>query len=302
MTGRDVMQAAAEPYLDSKVLATLRRFLEAFPELKRTMGPIARFTLVLDANVAVGDLIHRYKNPHLKQTALEEAVKSSAIKLCAPTWLDREMVESAIPQVSSKRRIPEATLQGLWAAYRAIVIWDDFYAELPDGQAPDSDEKDVPYVALQQSLQAAAILSRDKDIDRLGGKRIDIEFVLYVRSYARAASYAVGIRVGGTFTATLSIALLVQLVRGLGTLVTRLPDWAKVVLLLGAVFVAVHPATRNRIFGYLQSLGGELAALWPEIERLMDLVAEKDKEASLALEEAERLLVGQPDEGRKAIL
>ncbi|HBO42344.1 MAG TPA: hypothetical protein DD670_00065, partial [Planctomycetaceae bacterium] len=173
MTGGDVMQASAEPYLDSEILATLRLFLQAFPELERMLGPPAQFTLVLDANVAVSDLIRKHRNPQLKQTALEEAVKSSAIRVCAPTWLDQEMVESTIPQVSSKRRIPQATLRELWTAYKAMIIWDDSYAESGSDTASNGDETDVPYVALLESLQAAAILSRDKDIDRLGGKRID---------------------------------------------------------------------------------------------------------------------------------
>lgn len=279
-----------DPYLDSKVLASLRVFLELYPELEKLTGKIAQYKIVIDANAAISDLLHKHKNPHLKQTAIEEAAKSSAVELHAPIWLDTEMVESAIPQVSKRKKIPEPELLKLWAAYKKQIIWDHTLTAPEDNEFCKGDAKDVPYVALQQSIAASAILSQDTDIDELGGKRATLEFVLSVRSYARAASYSVGIRVGGTFITTVSIALFIETLKGLGSLLSKLPDWLKIALLILAVVVIVHPEYRERLVRFFKNMGGQLADFWPEIEKLIELDSEKQLEADAALGETERLL------------
>ena len=277
-------------YLDSKVLASLRIFLELYPELEKLTGKIAQYKIVIDANAAISDLLHKHRNPHLKQTAIEEAAKSSAVELHAPTWLNTEMVESAIPQVSKRKKIPEPELLELWTAYKEQIIWDDTFSAPEAPEHGKGDSKDVPYVALQQSIAAAAILSQDTDIDELGGKRATLEFVLSVRSYARAASYTVAIRVGGTFITTVSIALMIGIVKGLGSLIAKLPDWLKIALLVLAVVAIVHPEYRERLVRFLKNMGGQLADFWPEIEKLIELDSAKQLEAEAALGETERLI------------
>ncbi len=279
-----------DPYPDSKTLAELRAFVGLYPALEKATGPIAQFKIVIDANMAISDLLYKHKHPHISQTAIEEVAKSSAVELHAPVWLNEEMVGSTIPQVSRRKGIPEPALHALWAEYKKQIVWDDQFAVPEDEESCSGDSKDVPYVALQESLSAVAILSRDKDIDELGGKRVDLEFVLSVRSYARAATCSVGIRVGGTLVTTVSIAALVAIVRGIESLISRLPDWLKIALFALAVFVAVHPEYRERAIGYLKSLGRHAADLWPEIERLIDLASEKQLEAENALGKTEQLL------------
>lgn len=279
-----------EAYLDSEILASLRVFVGLCPSLAQVAGPIAQYKIVLDANIAVGDLLHKYKNPHIRQTALEETVKSSAIELHAPSWLDREMTGSAIPQVARRKGIPEAALHTLWLEYREQIIWDDTLS-VPetDGSRP-GDPKDVPYVALQRTIAAAAVLSRDKDIEALGGKRVTLEFVFAVQSYARAASYAVGIRVGGVFVTWVSVSALGQIAKMIGAAIARLPPAAKIALVAGLIFVAVHPQSRERILESLKALGETLADAWPAILGVIEATTQKQMEAQAALENTERLL------------
>jgi hypothetical protein len=101
---------SGESYLDSEILAGLRKFAELYPAIRQVVGTIAQFKVVLDANMAVAELNHKLKKPQLRQTALEEAVKASAVELHAPLWLDREMTSSTIPQFAAKRGIPEQEL------------------------------------------------------------------------------------------------------------------------------------------------------------------------------------------------
>lgn len=279
-----------EAYLDSKVLASLRVFLELYPELEKLTGKIAQYKIIIDANAAISDLLHKHRNPDLKQTAIEEAAKSSAVELHAPTWLDTEMVESAIPQVSKRKKIPEPELLELWATYKEQIIWDDTFSTPETPEHGKGDAKDMPYVALQERIAAAAILSQDTDIDELGGKRATLEFVLSVRSYARAASYSVGIRVGGTFITTVSITLFIETIKGLASLLSKLPDWLKITLIAVAVLAIIHPDFRERLVGLMKKLGGAVIDFWPEIEKFIELASEKQMEADAALGETERLL------------
>ena len=86
-----------DPYIDSASLSDLRGLLHIYPQLQQIAGAIAEFRVVLDANLAVRDLLHKHNNPHIEQTALEECIKSSVMQVCAPAWLDQEMTKSAIP-------------------------------------------------------------------------------------------------------------------------------------------------------------------------------------------------------------
>ena len=282
--------ALDERYVDSEILATLRVFVGLYPALRQVAGPIAQFKIILDANMAVADLIHKYRHPHLRQTAIEETIKSSAIELHAPSWLDTEMIGSAIPQVAESKGIPEAALLALWTEYKKQIIWSDMPVVTESDEAAVCDPKDIPYVALQQSIAAVGILSRDRDIDDLGGNRVTLEFVLSVRSYARAASYAVGIRVGGVFITTVSLGLLGQIAKAIGSSISRLPPPVKVALIAGAVFVAVHPKSRQRILEFLHSSGTQLADAWPGIVALIEMASQKQAEAQEALSKTQQLL------------
>jgi predicted nucleic acid-binding protein len=271
-------------------LANLRKFIDLHPEIQQLVGTIARYKIVLDANIAVADLAHKYKNPHIRRTAIEEAIQSSAMVLHAPFWLDEEMIRSAIPQFAARGAIPELELQALWIEYKKQIIWTDVPVVPESIEAIGGDPKDIPYVALQRTISAQAILSRDKDIDALGGNRVDLEFVLSLRSYARAASYSVGIRVGGVVVAIVSLELLAQLMKMIGSTISELPPAIKVALVAGVVFVAAHPQSRGRVVELLRGLGKSLAGTWPAIEVLVEMASRKQMEAQSALGDTERLL------------
>lgn len=280
-----------ESYIDSASLAELRSFLEIYPQFRQITGPIAEFRVVLDANAAVSDLLHKHRHPHIAQTALEECVKSSVMRVYAPAWLDREMTGSTIPQVARRHGIAEAPLQELWVEYRKQLVWDERFPGPDEFPEADGDIKDLPYVALQEIVSAAGVLSYDKDIEKLGGKRLTLHFVLSVRTYARAASYSVTIYAGGTFVSGMTLGALYTIIRGLCSLVSRLPDGVKLPLLVAATAAVLHPAFRQKLFEYLQTSGAMAAALWPEIEKILERASEKQQEADRALIKTKDILL-----------
>lgn len=278
-----------KPLFTSDALAALRGFLAQSPELEKHLGKIAHFVIVLDANMAVGDLLHKAKNPGVEQTKIEEITKSSVMTLYAPTWLDEEMVSSTIPQAAKKSKVSEEALLALWADYKQIIFWNDNYT-IPEEMDVEGDEKDIPYVALQKSLKAAAILSRDPDIDKLGGKRVDFEFIIHAQQYARTKAISVGLKVSGVFVGNIAVNLFIQILKGLGALAGRLPDWVKLALLVLAVVAIAHPKSRAWIMDCMRGLEDLFINAWPEIEKLFEEASTKQVEADAALLETERLL------------
>lgn len=63
MTGEETAQLFERPYPDSELPASLRQFLEIYPALQNLARPLAQFTLVIDANIAVQDLTHKHRPP-----------------------------------------------------------------------------------------------------------------------------------------------------------------------------------------------------------------------------------------------
>ncbi len=279
-----------EIYLDSEILADLRQLIKAYPAFERTVGKIAQFKIVIDANVAIADLLLKHKYPERRQTAIEETVKSSALSLHAPRWLDTEMVESTIPKVAKKKKIPEPVLLALWSDYKQQIVFDETLS-MPEENLPDGlDAKDVPYVSLQKSIEAVAVLSRDVDLEALGGKTVKLQFVLSLREYARSATRAISLKVGGTFVAAISIGALVELVKGVGAALSRMPDLMKIMLIAAAVTVIAHPRSRQKLMAGLQGVGEFLVEAWPLVEELIDHATESQKRADGALENAETYL------------
>jgi hypothetical protein len=246
------------------------------------MGPIVRFKIVLDANEAVRELIHKLKHPKVLLTALEEAAKASVVEIHAPKWLDVEMDISAIPNASVATGIPEPVLRASWENYKAQITFHDEYA-LPDfDDAECADPKDMPYILLESAIGAIGIYTGDKHITELGGTVITAKFVLSTRSYARAASYVFCIRVGGGLVGYATFGLVTWTVKTITTTIARLPPAAQLALLAGAVFVAANPQARARVANALSVVGEALIDVWPMMEKLIELSNQKKIDAAEA--------------------
>jgi hypothetical protein len=272
-----------EFYIDSAQLGAFRAFLDLHPEIKKIVGEIFQFCIVLDANMAIGDLLHKYKKPHIQKTALEECMQSSVIRVCAPRWLDTEMVQSTIPQVAKKQGIPEPALQALWATYRLQIEWSDKHAQ-PGAPINDQvDHKDIPYAAVQHECHADGILSHDRGIERAGGNRLTFQFVLSARTYARATVCSMTISVSGTIVTSFGVQALAELAKQVSGAVGRLPDGVKLLLLAAIAAALLHPTSRRVILENVAKINAVWSEVWPILAGLMNQAAESRKEAAIAL-------------------
>jgi hypothetical protein len=287
-------------YIDSAALARFRDLITAHPTWRAIGGDLLRYSVVIDANIAIADLLHKHKFPR-RQTAIEETIKAGVLCVHAPRWLDKEIMNSAIPAVSLRRKIPEQELRELWIKYREQLVWEESFSTPEQFAQTSGNPKDMPYVALQAVVSAAGVLTKDRGIAALGGKPLNLDFVFSIQQYARASTVYVGIRFGGTIVGWLSVAALVEGIRGLASVVGRLPPWAKVSLLVGALTIVLHPRLRERVLDMLRGTGATAELIWPEFQRLMVLMQEKQEEADAARENAALLLRGSFASARQSL-
>lgn len=281
-----------EPLIDSKSLSELRRILIAYPPLAEAFGVPVKFTVILDANIAIRDLLHQIRYPQ-RQTALQECIRSSVLRVCAPTWLDEEMTKSTIPKVARRRGYSEADLHTLWLEYRELIVWDNQYARDAFQVDGHVDQKDIPYVELEKRIQAVGILSGDKDIEQLGGHMLGLEFVLQTRGYARSKAYSVSIYVNGTICGSLGLAALTVIFQGIGSLIAKLPAWARATLLMAIVIAVLHPKSRQYILNGLANLTDTGISLLPHIRALIESAIQEHENAGQALLKTQQLITRQ---------
>jgi predicted nucleic acid-binding protein len=291
-SGPDLVPVASTLRFDTIQLGPLRQVIASIPALQETIGGIATFRLVVDANFAIQELIHRIKCPQHGPSAFEELVKATVIEAHAPRWLDTEMV-TAIPKAARRSRVSADDLNKQWLEFRSLLKWDDTLHELRTQSNDVCDPKDVPYVLLEQKLNADGILTRDTDISRMGGHPLTLDFVFTTRKYARNAVAHVSIRVMGvvvpTVTAMAIVASLRQLARGF----TAMPIPARTILVGGGLIALLHPTSRKWMFDRCVEA---VALIQPVLEECMrigatlsDLRAASAAEASKHLQEANRI-------------
>lgn len=255
-----------------------------------SIGQFAKFRVVIDANFVIGDLIQQVRFPERGMTALEELVRATVIEAFAPRWLEAD-IASAIPQVAAKRKLSEAELWSRWQSYQMLLKWDETWVVPPEAADSVCDPKDLPYVLLEKAIQARGVLSNDRDIEKMGGTRLTLDFVFSVRQYARASVITVGIRVYGVMVGTVAIEVLGRLLAGIGKLMAQLPAGLKAILLMAAIVAIIHPATQAKLVQRLRSiapaLGQLLIGLSTVIQDVTEVAHEKRLEADAYLLKAQ---------------
>ena len=171
---------------DTSQLGHIRKIIDQVPALRASIGEIARFKLVADANFVIQELIHAVRCPNHGASAFEEMVKASVIEVFAPRWLETEMT-IAISKAAKRSKVSEAALRAKWTEFRELLKWDESLKEPDAGSTAFCDLKDHPYVLLEKKLRADGILTKDTDIARMGGHPLTHDFVFCTRNYARSA-------------------------------------------------------------------------------------------------------------------
>lgn len=278
----------------SDKLKELRVVVSYWKKTSSVIGNAAQFRLVVDSNVILGDLlwlVAERRNESAK-TDLMETIEAETIDLYAPPRLFDE-VEEYLPLLAAERGLDVNLMHAEWAIYKLRIKIaepdEDKVLALKDGVDPD----DAEFVALAQTINAAGVISKDAHIAQMGGNHISVTCITHLRNYSRATAIELNIKVNGVNFAKFSYAMIAGMFAGGKALiegVSKAPDWVKIALLVGGVFIALHPGARASVARGLETVLDGIKAATPfvieEIAAAIALAQQHKAEAQGHLEKA----------------
>jgi len=278
----------------SDKLKQLRVVIRSWKASSAVIGSAAQFRLVVDSNVILGDIIwlSSKRTNELATTHLMEVIEAETVDMYAPPILFDE-VEEKIPIIAAEKGLDQHLMYGHWEVYKTklkIFVPDqDKVSVLRNGVDPD----DAEFVALEQTIGASGVISKNSDIRLMGGNQISVECITYLRNYSRAAAIEMNIKVNGVMFAQLNYAAIAGMFAGGKALiegVAKAPDWVKIALLVGVAAVALHPGAREKIVQGLKSVLEGISEATPfvieEIAAAIALVQRHKAEAQYHLDNA----------------
>lgn len=236
----NTISKAMETRIRSEMLGTLRKIAW----IKPMLGQIAQFTIVLDANIILGDLIwlvSKRKKPD-SQTELMECIRAGTVVAYIARTVYEEVNEH-IPAIAVNQGISEDALRKEWKAYRKLIKIRAPRKALVDRHRGGQDPDDAPTLALAEMIDAAGILSKDTDIVAMGGLVIELDFTKQARDYSRKAAVRVTICYAGGITLIASwkaIEFAIQVVKGALAWFRELPRPIQMLIFAAIVVIALN--------------------------------------------------------------
>lgn len=278
----------------SDKLRELRAVVQSWKQSSSVIGGAAQFQLVVDANIILGDLIWLVskRTSVSAKTHLMETIEAETIDIYAPPIFFDE-VEEKIPLLAIEKGLDVSLMYEHWAIYKMKIKLaspdPDIVQVLRGGKDPD----DAEYIGLERSMGASGVISKNHDIRIMGGNQISVTCITHLRNYSRATAIELNIKVNGVMFGNVSVATIRGLFEGSKALINRIaraPDWVKLALLAGGIFVVLHPGARAAVANGLKTVLQGIGEATPTIIALIAeaaVLAEKHKsEAQVHLDNA----------------
>jgi predicted nucleic acid-binding protein len=251
----------------SEKLKDLAAVMETWSDLQGAIPGVARFRLVVDTNVVLGDLLWLVceRTDSSAMTHLMETTLAGTIDLFAPPSFFEE-VEEKIPLLAAQRGFDIALMYIEWDSYKKIIQVAEPDHEkvivLKEGVDPD----DADFIALAQTIGASGVISKDRHIRLMGGNQISVECITYLRNYSRATAIELNIKVNGVQFVLHSCAAIREFSTSMSSIQARLnaaPDWVKVGLVAVSLFILFDPKARASTGGILRTILSGVSEVTP---------------------------------------
>ncbi len=152
--------------------------------------------------------------------------------------------------------------------------------ELPISSRADKhingvDPDDVPILALAEQLSAKGILSKDSHIKMMGGKVISFDFCASARDYSIKATISVTLRIGGIYSVAIGVGLferLYILIKSIAAWIKGLPNWVKILLIVGILIAFFLTKFREYIFNIVNKLISTIKESFPSIFEVLNQI------------------------------
>lgn len=268
--------------IKSDFLYDLRQIVNKIKPLKQLIGDIDRFCLVIDTNVILRDLIwliKKRKNPEAK-TRVQECILAGTFIVYSTKTVIKE-VEKKLKKIAVQYDISLDSLEKEWLNYKLLLIIREPEDNLINKYRQGRDPDDAPTLALAKMLNAYGIISKDKDIESMGGKTVSFIFCASARSYSRKATVTVLIKIAGYFTFVIGMELLSALLSLLKNILDKLlnlPGWIKLLLVIAGILVLCIPKFRKFVIDMVKSMSSELQKIMPLLIEFLTQIFEILKE------------------------
>jgi predicted nucleic acid-binding protein len=245
------------PRVKSSNLRSLRDFVEASVALKKIVGSIVQFHIVIDANILIRQVVwaSKRKNP-AAITHLHECIQAGTIIVYATTRVVSE-VEEHLPLIAAKKGADIETYRTEWLRLKPLLLINDpdeaLVAKYGEGRDPD----DAPTIALAEALKAIGILTDDNDISAMGGTIIPESFIAAARDYSRQATLNVTIQISGYYIAVgtgRGLMGAISILQRYIAWIRHLRTEYKAVLFLAVLACLIHPRARQAIISTTKTL------------------------------------------------
>jgi predicted nucleic acid-binding protein len=280
--------AESNPYfVPSDKLKELRGFVKAWKNAGQHIGQAVDFRIVVDTNVVLADvrwLAYKRKDSSAR-TALIETIDAGTLDVYVPPSLQDE-VEEHILRISIEEGLDHSRLTAVWNEYRKKLKILDPDKNVVQSYSDGVDPDDAVFIALAEVIGAVGVLTNDKHIAMMGGKKISIDCVLSMRDYSRATAVELHIKCAGAALCLASVATIKCLFDGIRAIlvgISRAPDWLKITLVMGAAFCVLHPGARAKIAaGLRRALSGVQEATPVLVSHIVEVAMLAQKQSELA--------------------
>lgn len=196
-----------------------------------------------------------------------ETIEAETIDVYAPPALFHE-VEEKIPLIAAEKGLDKNLMHIHWEVYKAKLKVSEPDQDKVQALKNGVDSDDAEFVALAQTILAAGVISKDSHIEQMGGNQISITCITHLRNYSRATAIELNIKVNGVLFTAVGLAAIRGLFSGIRVLIdgiSKAPDWVKLALLAGGIFIALHPGARASVVRGLKAVLASISQATPAV-------------------------------------
>jgi hypothetical protein len=250
----------------SDSLPHMSALCERSPFLQQVVDKTLQIRLVLDANIVQRELRWRVgsRQKHEAKTALHEAIEAGVVVAVAPTALQKE-INDHVADIANYANASEDRVREEWAEFRRCIHFYKPELTEPAGDCVDAD--DLPYKQTCIELGAHAVYTKDRHFQSMDVPLVMLDLDGVFRKYVRANSVKLAFTLGSTFSVTISVNVLKELLAVSAKGIRRMPTPLKIALGAAIAGALIHPKSRAKIIEWGKTLWNKLNS--PKVRALL---------------------------------
>lgn len=250
----------------SDSLPHMSALCERHAVLQQVVDKTLQIRLVLDANIVQRELRWRVRSREKQEakTALHEAIEAGVIVALAPTAL-KEEISDHVAAIASYANVSQDRVREEWAEFRQHIHF--YEPELTEAAGKCVDADDLPYKQTCIELGAHAVYTKDRHFQSMDVPLLMLDLDGVFRKYARANSVKLAFTLGSTFSVTISVNVLKELLTVSMKGIRRIPTPLKIAFGAAIAAALIHPKSRAKIIEWGKTLWSKLNS--PKVRALL---------------------------------